>query len=459
MKSFEAPPQFNPELPPQKQKAEQPPQLTPEQGGSNLSAKMKKTFKVAKEKIATIATFVREKYFGGLNQKDKDKDFDEFLSLDFQDQLRDNPPIEGVFSPETELARIKSLPKEQKREALTAFKEKLARQREAFAACRVFIERSIEFNHDVPREKLTALIEKFGGQYGFTDEQKQIAEGLVNNYYANRQKVLEVKQHFSDDTALVNELTDIEFGKNERFDVSVGPMTIDIDADGFNAGRIYEKADKPVIGFKYGGFASQSVGENPVYYIVINQDRQMRRALNDPTGEKTRKHEYEHQKNKLFRAVFESQFGVDTTKAPWGDDYCLEQDPEVKKVILEEFFGKKRADALEQAKDEITACLCDEDLPTVQRQLEQLFFSGEGAYDYLGQFRNSGVGDVLYQEIAQEILVQEYRVIIEKAVESYAKLVRKGGYSTQEATALLTDKPLQEWPKTIRRLLEQKEKD
>ena len=65
--------------------------------------------------------------------------------------------------------------------------------------------------------------------------------------------------------------------------------------------------------------------------------------------------------------------------------------------------------------------------------------------------------DPFYQEIAQRMLVQEYRAIVENAVNSYAELVNKGKYSTQEATAFLTDKPLADWPKTIRRLLEQKE--
>ena len=83
MKSFGGPPQFNPGVP------------TQDEG----------TF--AKHKSLKV-----KEYSGELNQKE----FDELLSLDFQEQLQDNPPIEGVFSPEAELARIRSLPKEQKRE-------------------------------------------------------------------------------------------------------------------------------------------------------------------------------------------------------------------------------------------------------------------------------------------------------------------------------------------------------
>ena len=434
MGRFETPPKLNPENP-------------PEQSSSPIIEQG--------ENIATQHNELKVKeYFGQLDQKS----FDNLLYLDFQQQLRDNPPIEGVFSPDDELAKIKKLPKEEKRDALLTFKENLARQREALAACRVFIERSIEFDHDIPREKLVALIEKFGARYGFSDIQKQIATQLVDGYYENRQNVLEIRDQFPDDYQLISELTDVNFERDEKFDVSVGPMTIDIRADGFNTARLYNKTEKPVASSLFGGFTSKSIGEMPVYYVVINQDKWIRTGYtDDSTGDKTRKHEYEHQKNNLFRAVFENQFGDNPTRDLW--DYLEEQDPEIKRVILGEFFAKRRADALEQVKDEITASLYDRDLPTLQEQLERFFFSENSPYDYLEYPRKfeKFEDDTLYQEMSEKMLVQEYRAIIEKAFDSYTKLVKTGGYSIQEATALLTDKPLLDWPKTIGRLLEQKE--
>jgi len=451
MRGFESPPQFNPEKEPNQPSSP----AVGRAADTPTPSKMKETFDKAKERMFEFLKYkglkVKE-YFGQLSQED----FDQLLTFDFQEQLKDTPPIEGIFSPEEELAKIKSLPKEQRREALTAFKENLAQQREALAALRVFIERSIEFNHDVPREKLMGLIEKFGVQYGFDGRQRQISEQLIDEYYENRQKVLEVRQQFADDHELVNELTGVNLGKDEKLDVTVGPMSIDIDTEGFNAGRLYEKADKPIIGFQYGGFASQSVGENPVYYVVINQDQWIRtKGYNDPTGEKTRMHEYEHQKNKLFRRVFENQ-GV--PQSLWG--YKGEQDPETKRITLENFFSESRTAALERAKDEITACLYDRTLPQLQHQLGSLFFEQKNdPYDYLAYLRNWEVfkDDTFYQETAQRMLVQEYRETIQRAVDSYAELVNRGKYSIQEATALLTDKPLDDWPKTIKRLLEQKE--
>lgn len=398
-------------------------------------------------------------HLGLLNQED----FDRLLEFDFQEYVKDVPPIEGKFSPEEELAKIKGLPREQKREALVVFKEKLARQREALAALRVFIERSIEFDHDVPKEKLMEWVRRFSARYGFNLYQRLVSEHLIDRYYENRTRALEIRKQFADDRELVRNLTGVYLGEDgdEELVVSAGPMSIDIATGGLNAGKLYERSDKPTVGLlQYGGFASRSAGEDPVYYVVINQDRWVRtRKYDDPTGEKTRKHEHEHHKNKLFRAIF--GHGVEPVEVEsylHKAGYVAEQDPETRRLILEDFFSESMAFALERAKDEMTASLYDKDLAAMQKQLSRLFFSGGGPYDYLGYVRNSSEfkNDPLYQETAERMLVKEYRAIIQRAVDSYAELVEKGKYSTQEATALLTDVPLEKWPKTVRRFLEYK---
>lgn len=392
-----------------------------------------------------------KEHYGQLKQED----FDRLLTLDFQEELRNNPPIEGTFSPEDELAKIRKMPHEQKGQALVSFKENLSRQREALGTLRVFIERSIEFNHDVPREKLIGWLYEFGWKYGFDYRQRKISEKLIDGYYQNRRKVLEIRQKFPDNYDLVKELTGITIGKDEKLDISVGPMTIDIGTTALSAGRIYEKSEKPVTNFQYGGFASRSDGKNPIYYIVINDDASMRALYGDPKGNLTRMHEYEHQKNNLLERVFDRQEAQRTLK-----EYFKEQDPEIKKTILEEFFRMSRTAALEKAKNEIIACLIYMPLIEFRRyQLKRIFFSQKNdPYDYLAYLRNSKEfkDDLLYQETAQRMLVGEYREIIEKAVNSYSELVSKGSYSIQEGVALLTDRPLGDWSKTIRRLLEQK---
>lgn len=398
-----------------------------------------------------------KEYFGQLNQDD----FDYLLEIDFQEQLNDTPPLTGYsgnFSPSEELQKIKDLPKEQRREALATFKEDLARQRKGLAAMRVFIERSIKFNHDIPKEKLTELVEKFSEQYRFDEHQQSIAEATIDNYYKSRQKVLKIREEFPDNHDLVKELTGVELDKNEKIDISVGPASIDIYADGANIAKLH--GDPPGQAPKLDGFAS--FGKNFTNYTVIKNQKQSKLdSLLNKTNEKEQKtldHEHEHVKNTLLRQInIDGYLSLDILKNKTA--YINQPDPELKKVLLEDYLHNYQNLALERARDEITAKLQNYTLTELRNNLNVNFFSNRGgSYDYLFKKRNQAEfkDDPLYQETVEKILVKEYRDIIQKAVNSYAALVEAGDFSTQEAIALLTDKSIKKWPKTIQRLLEQK---
>ena len=423
MKSFGGPPQFNPGVP------------TQDEG----------TF--AKHKSLKV-----KEYSGELNQKE----FDELLSLDFQEQLQDNPPIEGVFSPEAELARIRSLPKEQKREFLGKFKENFAKQKEALANCRVFIERCIEFDHDVPREKLVGLIEKFGKQYGFTDEQKQIAEQLIDGYYANRQRVVEIRKRYPDDAALVSELSGVDFDSTAEFDISIGPMSVDIITDGFNAHRLFPNPKYPSSELPYEGFMTKSKHEQPILYVIINKSKLRQGQQGQLRQEAVLSHEREHQKHRLFREIFDKQANKEEENLIFSQ-YESEQDPEIKQEFLESFFRLRRQEAFQHVKDEIIAMKKDKyfyDHDLFSRR-------DKSPHDYLENTRDWEYkkDDSLWQETSKIVLVDDYRKIIESAISAFDNLVKQGRYTTEEVIAMLTDKSLPEWPKTAKRLLEHRRKN
>ena len=88
-----------------------------------------------------------------------------------------------------------------------------------------------------------------------------------------------------------------------------------------------------------------------------------------------------------------------------------------------------------------------------------IFFKEDTPYDYLKEKREltKRYDDPIVEEMIQEILVKEYREIIERAVDAYAELIEKGKYSQLDANALLYDVPLENWPNMVRRLLEEKE--
>jgi hypothetical protein len=83
------------------------------------------------------------------------------------------------------------------------------------------------------------------------------------------------------------------------------------------------------------------------------------------------------------------------------------------------------------------------------------FKQNNSSYDYLSHTRNQEDSD-LYKEYSKKILVEEHKKIIENAIFTFDQLKKNGGYTIEQTIALLSDKPLNQWPKTAKRLLEKK---
>jgi len=190
----------------------------------------------------------------------------------------------------------------------------------------------------------------------------------------------------------------------------------------------------------YSGFASNSNHFFPYYYIVV---------ISDVYDQNVEIHEYEHLKNRLIGDFFEKQ--ADSLDS---DLVCCmydkESDPLVKQALVEDWFFGEREVALERAKDEIIAMKKDR----CQYSYGTVFFSQDNSsYDYLFCARNSGGYDMVWQNTAQRMLVEEYKSVIKRALLAFDKLEKEGKYSREEVIALFTDKPLSRWPGEVRRLL------
>ncbi|MEK7608139.1 MAG: hypothetical protein AAB495_01000, partial [Patescibacteria group bacterium] len=347
---------------------------------------------------------------------------------------------------EDELVKIKRLPPAEKKEAL--------------AACRVFVEKSIEINHETPKEELMELVSIFAERYGFTEDQAKTAENLIDQYYENRKRVLEVRQQFPDDRDLASRLTGFNFGEVENVSASVGPMGIEIETDERVVSQVFAGLHKKgqVSDFIAGGFASSAIlaqkdGAVEIPYIFIaNYPSEVLRL----PGKSIRRHEREHVKNRLFELTFGHIAERDLTRQLPREGIKI-ADQETKKFLLENYLLGKRLCALESTKDEILAKLQSMTLKELSDQLPDLFFSkGGGPYDYLSEIREDEelADDPMWRELVNKILVSEYEGIVSNAMWSFIELVKTGGYSVEEAIALLTDKPLSEWQKTLWRLRE-----
>lgn len=394
-----------------------------------------------KKRVQTFFEFKQLKlreYFGIINEEQ----LQSLLELEFEQSQKDTPPISDVFDPEAELQNLKALPPDQKREALNDFKSKLARQREAWATCRTFLRRKIEVNHDVEKQDLMAWVTTFSDKYGFTDEQRQRAEEIIDGYYENRQRVKQIREQYPDDVELVNELSGQTFGTDTKFKIKIGLISVNIYCDSFTAGRLFKKDSIPQK-IKYPAFACMSNHKPPIKYNVFNSD-----ILK---GQKTNLlHEEQHQENKLFQQQFDQS--QDEASELW-NQYNTEQDQDTKRMLLESFFRVRRDSGLVKLKDEVLA-YTKAGLGRLEGEGKDFLAQNKSPYDYLAYLRDYDVSP-LYQEAVKKVLVDEYGDIVRRTFMVISDL-KKGGYSSEQIIALLSDKPVTQWPKTAKRLLDEK---
>jgi len=401
--------------------------------------------------------------------------------MDMEPFLHRVPPIEDVFDPKEEVKNLWSVPRDQRRDAIDTFKDKLTRQREAWALCRTSIEDRIEANPKISREEMAGIIGEFAKHYGFAEGHVKIAESLVDDYLKMHKRVVEVRKKFPDDIALINRLTGMKFTQNdaEDFSIEVGPMSIEITCSERNVKRMCIEKEAPFIGFKHGGFALRSRDKKPVYYLVVNNDYEI---LDPEFYRKIVPHERYHQENRIvapkldnisevrgdvreqlnqgLRGFLRHQIGEKVFRFERSfenevyQSYESSKDPKKKSFFLAEYMRLRREHALNKVKDELFAMKSGSN----STRLNYNIFMYKGPYDYLVYIRNAKKkkDDSLWQDTAQRILVDEYGSIIDTAIGAFDQLVA-GGYTQKEVIAILSDKRMQEWPKTVRRLLEQKQ--
>ncbi len=396
------------------------------------------------------------------------------------------PPIEGVFSPEEEVKKILSFSKEERKRALAEFRDKLTRQMEAWAQCSIILEKSIEANPDIPKNELREIVRKFASEYGFPENRIKTAESIIDDYVTARRKVLELREKYPDDIALINKVTRLSFGDKDRndFKIKTGPMCFEIHCSEPNAEKIYYNSMKPHKGnFPFVGFHQKR--RNRASYIVINKD--MEKEYPD-LYKMVLPHEKEHAKNrsllekKLFfekpikssvrkkmgigigsfleRVILKKLFDIEkgVYEGRLLEKHRKESDPQEKKLFIEEYAQIIKEKVLNSAKDEMFAMFKEGDIMKESTVWEK-YFAPLKPYDYVKNIRTYVSEDIdsQWRGGVEKILVDEYRKTIENAVGAFNRLL-ENGYETEEVIAIFMDKRLAEWPKTAERMLKEKEK-
>jgi hypothetical protein len=416
------------------------------------------------------------------------EEFDKMVDFEIEQELADNPKLDEVFSPEDELEKIRHLPQADKRAALDDWKDKYHRQKSAIAEMSILLENTLLFDPDTPLTRLNEIIQQFVADYGLSGKQRRLTLELIRDYKKTRYQVIVLSNQFSDDVKLVHHITNVK--PRDDIAVSIGPMSVDIEASGYDAGRIYEESDDPVEDFQVTAFAAKARSDDNTPYIVINRDK----ILSRHHGQKILLHETEHHKNGLFRGIFEEslptrgsgankhvsmsfspydffepvssdnnepnrqRYGVKDTDSNF--IFYSNQSPEVKEKMLDNLLKQQLHDACRHTKDEWTAKLQN---TSAEKMLHYLnAFEPGGGYDYFDEFRtrakryskNQYKDDAIFKtkmDVGLKEIEAAYQKQVKESTDAFMELMR-AGFSQEEAIAFLQDKDFEDWPKTVRRL-------
>lgn len=410
-------------------------------------------------------------------------DFSRQLNTKFDWFTENVLPIEGEFSADPK--DVLKLPTKQRGEALAEFKDKLVRQRKAMAECRLYIERSINFDNDISEDFLVDIVSWFANEYAFSDDQRTAVEFAVHQYYVMRKRAQDFREQFPNNIELVNKLTGLTFDNPDEFKIEPDFMCLKIETGGENLIKMYRgdmMATETPTDFRLNGFASAgrfSGSDGPTPFVAIRSDVD----THDDHG--VRDHEYEHIKHQVFDVIFRfyfkgeyyslfghSYFDNPGTVKSFAEEFKKQKSSESLEAALsylEPFFKGTQLYALEQARGEIFAMLKNHPLDSFEIASRFLRWEDPSSYDYLADTRRllweEFKGEKEVQGLMERYFIHEYADIINDALHMLDLLVSsftlERGYSDMdglisEATALLTDVPLQNWRIEIKRFFAQK---
>jgi hypothetical protein len=431
----------------------------------SIASKNPESIQPSEREKGKISSFVEYKalkvkeYFGKINKSELSK----LLNSDFKQELVDNPPLNGSFDPKIELEKIKSYPKDNRKQALEEYKLSLMRQREAIAVCRTFMERVINVDPDISKGELIFIFNKFKDQYGFSSEQENIFSLVIDSFIENRKNMKILRDTFSNDKDLVMHITRTHFEKDSKVDVKIGPFSFDIDANDQAASLIYTHgsvsdknfwSNKDLNGFSTVEVVSIDAATKPkkVYFTVnhygLDEKIQPIRGFFKFFYDRTLAHEREHVKNKMFESILNNRL-IDRSGIINPDNYSTSIPTQIELDLRTNLYL-----ILERVKDEVLAQVKGGQKARSKIFFENGFYSNFGGYSDL---TNAVFPDV-WKDYIQKISIDEYESCVSKGVDSFNSLVNEGGFSRDEAIALVTDVPFKNWPKFCRRITEAKKK-
>jgi len=395
--------------------------------------------------------------------------FDELvrlLSLEFQQFNSNNILIEGDFDPKKELEKVKSAPWEERSGELAKYKEKFITQKIAIAECRIYLERLIRHSPDIDRKYLDKTIQNFKEKYGFSENQLKIFHDLLDKYQEKRKDLKFFRERFPNDADLFKFVTGLNVGPDDKVEVYLDPINFYFRISSSLAYKLTpkEKNSKNILywkntrGFKL-NFNNLEL-ENKKYnvlgiFLPIDSE-----VLDPEAFKRTLKHERQHATNDMLENYF---FEVQNPKERHIKIKDLKNKQQIDNLLEREYQG-----ILDSTQDELIARLISKtgdekkfltDYKNGFKTIVGIFLFGWSTYNYFKYFE---IGDRGYFNDFRDdlwrsklhFLKEQYKKDLEKSAKAFWSLINEGGFSLDQAVALLSDRKLLDWPKEAKRILE-----
>jgi hypothetical protein len=400
------------------------------------------------------------------------------------------------FNPSQELENVRKAPKAERKEKLAEFKEDLARQQQGLAKVQELMIAVVRENPDMQLPELMEEVERLSVAVGMHDNQKRVAETVLQQYVEKHHAVREIRQQFQEDRELYHAL----FGLYPRGKIEIieGPMTLYVRCydlgdytlihsqkflDTRNWSNEDEKQAKMSGGVSIGtslipGLGGTIIAENASKFgagnSVLHTDgtSEQRYGFDHASeNEKQRSRAiHEHEEQHAIKRLFAEPIRKIKFNGPEGY-FSTDED-------REKYFRWLRDTGEEHARDEILAYFKD---GTPGETAVSFLMKPEhegGLYDYFAGERKEAVdlmrgnqdpvtyllaGDQGFSmeekinllKILHKVFTEEYEQLLKEGVAACERLVASG-WSKDRVIGLLIHEPLSNWKNVVGRLLKAK---
>ncbi|MBI5765855.1 hypothetical protein HZA71_01355 [Candidatus Falkowbacteria bacterium] len=239
------------------------------------------------------------------------------------EELEQQQPIFSgeIFDATQKLKEIKELPKEQWRDELEKYKEKLVYQQEGLAKMQVVLTEMAMANPDAPEDMLFKVVDDFRDCYGLTPEQIKKTHLILNAYKKQRETISNFRKEHPENVDLFKTV----FGREPKgkLEIIEGPITLDF--------RCYDSRDyKLILSGKEENYQQKIMNLLPAFVrdiFISERGRQKEdapipvlsnglileyaRGETEERVESTRRHEEQHAVNHFFKKKFEEEAFLD----------------------------------------------------------------------------------------------------------------------------------------------------